>query len=369
MKVIFVAYNYLADYSSPEAWIERIRPFAGVMESLSRNCKVIYVGQINYTGTFLQNGVEYHFLHSHKRKPRFPVYFHRAIKKLQPDVVIVLGLHYPLQILQLRSALGKKVLIVGRHHADNPPTGIRRMLQSWADRCIDGYLFSTWAHAMKWHNAGIIKDEKKIYELFEASSDFTRLDKDQSKLKTGMNGEYNFLWVGRLDANKDPLTAIKGFEKYLSVNSAGRLHMIFQEDKLLPDVKARIVKSPVLQHAVSLHGFIPYNELPSWYSAADFFISGSHYEGGSFALLEAMACGCIPIVTAIPASLKSIDDGKYGFSFKPGNSDDLAEKLSAAGNVSKKEFSAAVERYFKEKLSSKAIADRLNEILIELQSE
>jgi glycosyltransferase involved in cell wall biosynthesis len=369
MKVVFVAYNYLADYSSPEAWIERIRPFAGVMESLSRNCKVIYVGQINYTGTFLQNGVEYHLLTSNKRKPRFPVYFHKVIKKLQPDIVVVLGLRYPLQILQLRRTLDKKIKIIGRHHADNPPTGFRKTLQAFADRCIDGYLFSTWAHAKKWLKQGIIKDESKIYELFEASSDFTRLDKNQSKLKTGMNGEYNFLWVGRLDANKDPLTILRGFEKYLSVNPEARLHMIYQKDELLQEMREYIFKSSLLQNTVFLHGFIPYNELQSWYSAADFFISGSHYEGGSFALLEAMACGCIPIVTAIPASLKSIDDGKYGFSFKAGNADDLAEKLSVAGKVSKKEFSAALEIHFKEKLSSKAIADRLYEILIKLQSE
>ena len=182
-----------------------------------------------------------------------------------------------------------------------------------------------------------------------------------------MKGEHNFLWVGRLNQNKDPITVLTGFEKYLAIHPEAHLYMIFQEADLLETVTIKIKESPLLRDAVFLKGAVEYKKLPEWYSAAGFFISGSHREGGSFSLLEAMACGCIPIVTAIPASLKSIDNGKYGFSFEPGNSDDLAQKLLTASKISKKDFSAAIEMYFKEKLSSKAIADRLYEILKELQ--
>ncbi|HVT84723.1 MAG TPA: glycosyltransferase family 4 protein [Chitinophagaceae bacterium] len=369
MKIVFVAYNYLAEYNLPEAWIERIKPFAGVMESLGHNCKVIYAGLINYTGTFLQNGVEYHFLPSKKRKPRFPIQFHREIKKLQPDVVVVMGLQYPLQIMQLRRSLNKKIKIVARHHADTPPIGIKRKLQQMSDNCIDAYLFTTDWHAGQWIEAGIIRNKNKIHEVFEASTDFSRQNKNLSKEKTGMTGENNFLWVGRLNQNKDPITVLTGFEKYLAIYPEAHLYMIFQEDDLLETITKKIKESSTLRDAVFLQGAVAYNKLEEWYSAADFFISGSHREGGSFALLEAMACGCIPIVTAIPASLKSIDNGKYGFSFEPGNSDDLAQKFLTASKISKKDFSLEVEKYFKEKLSSKAIADRLFEILKELQSK
>jgi len=68
----------------------------------------------------------------------------------------------------------------------------------------------------------------------------------------------------------------------------------------LQEVNDTIKQSPVLWKAVSLKGKIDNDELSAWYSAADFYISGSHSEGGSYALLEAMACGCIPIVTSIP---------------------------------------------------------------------
>src|SRR6185295_9527018 len=142
-------------------------------------------------GGFYQNGVEYHFLPSTKKKPRFPFHFHKTIKSLEPDIVIVLGLHFPLQLLQLRRVLDKKTKIIARHHADAPPKGIRKLLQGMADHSIDAYLFTSAWHAQGWVDAGIIKNKNKIHEVFEASTDFTRQDKELSKLKTGMKGNDN----------------------------------------------------------------------------------------------------------------------------------------------------------------------------------
>src|SRR6185436_10998463 len=116
----------------------------------------------------------------------------------------------------------------------------------------------------------------------------------------GMTGNKNFLFVGRLNKNKDPMTVLKGFEKYLATEPFAKLHMIFSVDDLLPELNAFIDQSPALSKAVVLKGFVPNDELAYWYSAADFYISASHSEGGSYALMEAMACGCIPILTAIP---------------------------------------------------------------------
>ncbi len=359
MKVVMIAYDYFPAYHSPGEWIKRIGPIAGLMESLSRKCKVLYAGRINFSGVYSQNGVDYHFISTVKRRTRFPFAFHRAIKKLEPDIVMVLGLHFPLQVLQLRRNLNKKIQIVARHHGDKPPGGIKRWVQRKTDRCVDAYLFTTLLHAGDWIDAGIIRDEKKIHEVFEASTDFIPQSKAESKEKTGMKTGHHFLWVGRFNKNKDPLTVLSGFEKYATTDPSARLHMIFQETGLLEEVKSLISKSKWLQDAVLLHGFIPYDELPVWYSAADFYISGSHREGGSYALMEAMACGCLPIVTAIPASLKTIGHGKFGLSFEPGNGDELAAKLVEAVNIYNKDLYKSILTYFKENLSSPAIAAKM----------
>jgi len=41
--------------------------------------------------------------------------------------------------------------------------------------------------------------------------------------------------------------------------------------------------------------------MSAFFSAADIFIVGSHHEGSGYALMEALACGAIPVVTNIPA--------------------------------------------------------------------
>ena len=57
--------------------------------------------------------------------------------------------------------------------------------------------------------------------------------------------------------------------------------------------------------------------MPNYYSAADVFISGSHYEGSGYALIEAMSAGLVPIVTDIP-SFRSIA-GDCGERWQPGD--------------------------------------------------
>src|SRR5688572_16427096 len=117
MNIVFVGYNYLPDVSSPQQWINKIRPSAVIMESLSKNNSVSYVGQIGYTGDYSWNGVQYHFFDPHK-KVRFHYRFHLFIKQLEPDIVVIPGFHFPLQVIQLRLHLGKNVKIILEYHAD-----------------------------------------------------------------------------------------------------------------------------------------------------------------------------------------------------------------------------------------------------------
>lgn len=360
MKIVFASYNNQPGYHSPDEWLKKIFRLVDLMKALIHYCPVAFVQHIGTESKFAHGDVEFHFLCTEKKdKHRFPLRMTSRIKRLKPDIVIVSGLRYPLQVMQLRWMLGKRVRIIGRHHADKAPQGFRRILQKLADRCFDTYLFTSLGNANDWKSSGIIKNKEKIFELPAASTEFSRMHKASCKLKTGMAGDRNFLWVGRLNANKDPLTVLKGFDEYLAIKPGGKLYMIYQEDDLLPEVKELIANCKNLQAAVVLTGHIPYNDLPAWYSAADFYVSGSHREGGSYALLEAMACGCIPVVTAIPAALKVIEDGKYGISFQPGDAGDLAEKIAGLSQIDQPALSLAIENYFKKELSSEAIAVKL----------
>lgn len=368
MKIVFLSYNPQPGYSSPGEWVSGIRNFAAVMELLSARHHIYYIKPINYEGAYSQNGVHYTFIKPGKRKAYFPVKLHKKVKELFPDIIIVSGLRVPLQVIHLKRLVGNTVKIIGRHHAEAPPTGIRRVFQRMADHSFNAYLFTAAALAGEWIRAGIIKKGKIICEIPAASTSFIKQDKMLSRQRTGMKGDRIFLWVGRLNANKDPMTILEGFEKYLHREPGARLYMIFQEDDLLGEMKQRIKESRLLSGAVILSGRIHCDELPYWYSAADFYITGSHREGGSFALLEAMACGCIPVVTAIPAAIQMTGNGKMAVLFEPGNVSDLAEKLKSLDNLPAG-FSLAVESYFRENLSSRVIAEKIHELAMLIQSK
>lgn len=60
-------------------------------------------------------------------------------------------------------------------------------------------------------------------------------------------------------------------------------------------------------------GEIPNEELPSLLRRSDVYVSAVRNDGVSASLLEAMACGCFPIVTDNAANRLWVDDGINGF--------------------------------------------------------
>jgi glycosyltransferase involved in cell wall biosynthesis len=185
------------------------------------------------------------------------------------------------------------------------------------------------------------------------------MNRNECKLRLGISGNSNFLWVGRLNANKDPVTVLKGFSIYLQENPQAKLYMIYQTTELLLSIETMIGNDPVLAEAVLLLGEKKERELPGWYSAADFFISGSHSEGSGYALVEAMHCGSIPVVTSIPSFKRLTANGQYGFLYEKGNAKDLANTLKKLSEISQEDFSKKVLHYAKSNLSFKNIADEL----------
>ena len=133
------------------------------------------------------------------------------------------------------------------------------------------------------------------------------LNKADCKNKLAVTGENNFLWVGRLNENKDPVTIIKAFQQLLLQQPDVKLYMIYQQDDLLSAINKLVNNNERLHSAVRLVGSQTKEQLIEWYHACDFFILGSHKEGSGYALLEAMHAGCIPLVTNIPSFKKIID--------------------------------------------------------------
>jgi glycosyltransferase involved in cell wall biosynthesis len=80
------------------------------------------------------------------------------------------------------------------------------------------------------------------------------------------------------------LTGIRGWRYHSVLETVRRLH---------------------LEKDVVFTGYIPYEDLPGMYSAADLYVYPSLYEGFGLPVVEAMACGC-PVIASNVSSLPEV---------------------------------------------------------------
>jgi glycosyltransferase involved in cell wall biosynthesis len=76
---------------------------------------------------------------------------------------------------------------------------------------------------------------------------------------------------------------------------------------------------------VKFLGYINHDQLPYYYNQSTIYISTVPTDGTSGSLLEAMNCGCVPIVVDNEANRQWIDDGENGLLYKNSDSYHLAD--------------------------------------------
>ena len=143
--------------------------------------------------------------------------------------------------------------------------------------------------------------------------------------------------------------------------------MIYQDDQLLPEVKALINANDKTKNAVILVGKVEHRQLQTWYNAADFFISGSHYEGSGIAACEAMSCGCIPVLTNIISFRRMTGPGKCGLLYDAGNAEQLFSVLLNTNEINGKIEMEKTLKQFNDELSFEAIAKKITRVIDSLR--
>lgn len=366
MKFVFTSYSSSPEYNLPEDWLDRINAYTGILEKLGIEHTVTGIERINYEGEYEKNNVQYLFTRQTKRTVRFPFRQHRLVKKLKPDVVFINGLIFPLQVIQLRWKLGKAVKIIMLHRGERPFRGLKGYLQKLADRMIDAYLFTSAEFGKEWMQFGNISSQKKIYEVIQGSSVFYPEEKTSAREKLGINRSLIFLWVGRFNANKDPLTVVKAFLKFIEVEPRAKLYMIYQTEELLNEIRNLIPLQKNTNEAIRLVGKIEHQQMQTWYSAADFILSSSYHEGSGIAVCEAMSCGCIPILSDIVSFRKMTGSGKCGLLYEPGNEGELLKVLLQTAELNMQEERNKTLQQFKTELSFEAIARKIEQVIASL---
>ena len=89
------------------------------------------------------------------------------------------------------------------------------------------------------------------------------------------------------------------------------------------------VRDAKLDDVAHFHGHVEASELVRLLGLAHVFISSALSDGNNVSLNEAMACGCYPIATDIPANAQWLRDSHSGALFPPGDAARLASCIEA----------------------------------------
>ncbi len=332
MHVLYLNYFYDKDIPAPEKLLARYYTMTNWCAAVKNagTEKVSVVQRFSHSKNFVSKGVEFHFVKDEfgpKLKPwQTPQLLHRHVKELAPDVIHSNG--WPLPLISLRTLLQDRTAILWQDHGGNVPFFAYQWLYKAGFKVVDGFIFTTERQAVAWKMHKLIPSEAYVYEVLEGSTDFEPLDYHTSRQRLNINGQPTFLWVGRLNSNKDPITVIKGFALASARFHDPRLYMVYSDDQLLDHVKQTIIRLR-LREKVHLVGPVPYSTLAQYYSACDYFLLGSHSEGSGYALLEALACGVTPIVTDIAPFRRITENGKLGALWRPGDGSSLVQAIYA----------------------------------------
>lgn len=157
--------------------------------------------------------------------------------------------------------------------------------------------------------------------------------------------------VGPVDCEKNLLRKYQTYNKKINIAYGGRLEVIDKRadylieltdylEELNIDYKLNIAgegsfKSNIqefidlnnLSKKINLLGFIKHKLMIQFWQQNDIYINLSDIEGNCLSMMEAMANGCIPIVTKTSGTNESITDNYNGYILEKGDIRGIAEKI------------------------------------------
>jgi len=321
-SVVQVNYAFDKRLPDPDALLDRYTTLTGWSEAVrgagAGRCAVVQ--RFHRRARLVRNGVEYVFVDGGVS---------RAVAALHPDVAHVNGLAFAARTWLLRRRLPSGAIVV-QNHSDTGPMGrapITRLVGRVTRHAVDAFLFAADEHVGRWRDAGFIAPGQRTYQVMESSTRMEPMDRARARAASGVGGAPAILWVGRLNANKDPLTVLDAFESALASLPDATLTMVFGTEELIDDVRARIDASPRLRDRVRLAGAVAHADLAAFFSAADLFVVGSHHEGSGYSLMEALACGATPVVTDIPTFRLLTSGGPVAHLWMPGDATGCARGI------------------------------------------
>jgi glycosyltransferase involved in cell wall biosynthesis len=148
-----------------------------------------------------------------------------------------------------------------------------------------------------------------------------------------------FSCVGRLEAPKNPLMAVRAF----AALDDPRAHLVMLGEGSLRGELITLVRERELGKRVHLLG--KRTDIPDCLAASDVFVLSSNWEGNPLAVMEAMAAGLPVIGTTVGGVPELVGSGQHGILVDPGNDGAFSDAMRILlNNVDKRLAMAAAAR-------------------------
>lgn len=160
----------------------------------------------------------------------------------------------------------------------------------------------------------------KNNKIFTEYAPVTKIDNFEKNI---FKTKIIIVFVGFITKLKGVLLFDEICKKLLAKNIIFELNIIGDGD-LFHKVKYQLIK----HQNVKLIGQVQHNKVIEFLKKSDILLFPTYAEGMPVAVVEAMKCGCVPVVSDIPSGIPEIVfDGKTGFKIKIGDTDGFANAI------------------------------------------
>lgn len=130
----------------------------------------------------------------------------------------------------------------------------------------------------------------------------------------------DFVFWGRLSAQKAPLRMLEVFARIQSARSDAHLTIVGPDGGELPKLVAAIAERK-LEDAVELAGAAGRDTIREYAARASFYLQTSRYEGMALSVMEAMQLGLVPVVTPVGEIASYTEHNRNAVWIDPGDDD------------------------------------------------